>query len=259
MDGVRVGPKEFLKRYGQRTEGLLKLARKHPEQLSADEVHDLRVATRRVQVLCRLLPKEVRKTSGYDRFVAALRQVLKATSRVRDLDTLALTLKGARVVLPPEKAQALTRERAERLRRASPAIDGILGVSPPVVAKSKLDGKKISKRHGKRARRHAAALHGLLAEVLADESRADELHALRKEAKKLRYLLELSDGHSPDLELLVKWQEALGEIHDLDVAIDYLRRIRPGPPADTIARLKKGRSSKYEEFVRMNGSALTRN
>jgi len=96
----------------------------------------------------------------------------------------------------------------------------------------------------------------LLDAVLKDESHAEELHALRKETKKLRYLMELAEESPPELSALAAWQESLGGIRDIDVAIDYLRRSRLRfPRRDAIAGLERSRHTKYSEFSK--GSAYS--
>jgi CHAD domain-containing protein len=65
-----------------------------------------------------------------------------------------------------------------------------------------------------------------LRKVVKDESMIEELHILRKEVKKLRYLLELVEESPQELPMLSKWQESLGAIHDLDIAMVYLQHSR---------------------------------
>jgi len=86
--------------------------------------------------------------------------------------------------------------------------------------------------------------------VLNDESKVAELHSLRKDVKKLRYLLELTEKTPARLSSLAKWQESLGAIHDLDVAIDYLKGVGAGHGRGAILELQSVRHSNYLAFVR---------
>ena len=67
------------------------------------------------------------------------------------------------------------------------------------------------------------------ADVVADPSNVDELHAMRIAAKRLRYTMEIfapvyrADPEWPKLYALVKSvQEQIGDIHDADVRIPAL-------------------------------------
>ena len=90
----------------------------------------------------------------------------------------------------------------------------------------------------------------LLRQVLKDEAKTEELHSLRKEAKKLRYLLELADESPRGLSVLTAWQDSLGAIHDLDVAISYLGESRIAFEKDRALReLRRERHRRYLKFV----------
>jgi len=242
-----IGARQFARRYAARTGDLISLARSHSGGLTADYIHDLRVATRRVQMLCALLPRNTRESKDCRDFNEALRALLKATSKVRDIDTLTVTLEQRRASLPPEIFVALSRERAETLRQAKPAIKRVSAVALPATDGLPANSGKLSKRLRKRIAGRAAAIADLLTKVLKSESRMAELHALRKETKKLRYLLEMADTKPAELEVLTAWQEELGAVHDLDVAIDFLKR--GWTSSGATAELQEGRHAGYLRFV----------
>ena len=66
---------------------------------------------------------------------------------------------------------------------------------------------------------------------MTDADKVNELHEMRKDCKKLRYLLELvphgkSTGKNVSKleEELENMQDLLGAIHDCDAAVAYLKR-----------------------------------
>jgi len=251
MAGLRASAKPFATSYGERVRELLELAGSSLEGLSPGAVHDLRVAARRVQMLCRLLPKDLRTSERCKMFNTALGSLLKATSGVRDLDTLAQTLERRGTSLPQGLFSILDEERTTLLRRAMPTIRGVSEALPVTFKPSQIDSKKLSKRLRERVDKRGGVVVGLLGKVLGDESKIGELHALRKETKKLRYLLELADKSPRELSVLAAWQERLGTIHDFDVAIDYLRRSRLDfPKQKAIAELMRTRHLRYRGFAR---------
>jgi len=66
--------------------------------------------------------------------------------------------------------------------------------------------------------------------VLTNADKLKELHELRKDSKKLRYLLELSSHQHKEINVMITElediQDTLGTIHDSDTMIAYLKRVR---------------------------------
>jgi CHAD domain-containing protein len=197
-----------------------------------------------------LLPKKSRRSKRGRSFGIALTSLLKSTSQVRDLDTLMVTLETERASLPAELMRSLENERSDIAATTKPAGLAFSGVKAPYIDPSRVDSRRLARRLGKMIRERAHRVAVLLSIVTSDESKVDELHSLRKEVKKLRYVMELGDGVSSELKFLAQWQEALGAIHDLDVAIDYLRRGR-WKLEPVIEVFRERRHSIYRRFVEL--------
>jgi len=249
MTALGVSRKSLERRHRNSIRALLKTARDLPDRPSPDQIHDLRVAVRRIQVMRKLLPKTIREFPDAKRFDLSLKSAMKATSRLRDVDTLMETLAADRRA-PAETMINLQNQRSDLAAGAKDAAAQLAQVPVPRIDWAPIRGKKVSKKLRKRAREQGRVATALLEEVVADESKAAELHALRKEVKKLRYLMELADKSSPEVAVLTDWQESLGAIHDLDVAVTYLQG--KGPDfAKTVRALLRIRHSRYLGFVRM--------
>lgn len=249
MSALKTRSKKFEKRYQERATALVGIAAGLSERPTPEEIHDLRVTARRVQVMRRLLPRRLRTTQTSRRFELLLRSVLKRTSLVRDLDTLTCTLEEHRTTLPGDLLVMLSNQRSDAAAQAKVACDLLADSLPPSFDPSEIRGKGISTRLRKRAKRHGRAAVELLSEVLRDESKADELHSLRVEIKKLRYLLELSDRAPPELAAVTRWQDSLGAIHDLDVAMDFLRGRDVEMKGQAIDELRRSRHQGYMKFM----------
>jgi len=250
MAPLRVRRRSLQRRYRDETRALKLLAERLPGRPTPDDIHDLRVTARRVQVMRRLLPKDVRRSQASVGYDLALKSALKSTSQLRDIDTLMDTLKMHRANLPPELLVNLENQRSDFAARAKAASSVISDSPAPDLDPSTVKGKKLSRRLRKQAKRHGREASQLVGEVLSDESKVEELHALRKEAKKLRYLHELAEKSPNVLPTLTHWQDSLGAIHDLDVAMAYLERSDFGPKQVAIRELRKVRHQRYLEFVR---------
>lgn len=228
----------------------MELARTLPERPSPIAIHDLRVTARRIQVMFRLLPKRVRSSESSMMLALVLKSILKATSQLRDLDTLMETLESYRSELPPEVFLSLENERSDSAARAKAAM-GVLEEAPSSdLDTTEIRSKRLSRRLRKRVRKHGRRAAELLGDVLENESKVKDLHALRIEVKKLRYLLELGSRIPPELPVMTKWQDSLGAIHDLDVAMDYIQRNSLEFAKERVTRELHGRRhSSYTKFV----------
>jgi CHAD domain-containing protein len=259
MGSLRVGRRSYERRHRNSVREVLKLIKALPDRPSPDQIHDLRVAVRRIQVTRRLLPKDLREYPDSKRFDLALKSTMRATSQLRDLDTLMETL-GTQT-LPAETTISLQNQRSDLAATVRGATVSLTQSPAPRLHSSQIRGRRISKRLRTRVRRQGRIAAALVQEVVSDESKVAELHSLRKEVKKLRYLLELADKRSPEATVLTEWQESLGAIHDLDVAIVYLQA--KGPEyTKTIRNIQRIRHTRYLGFVnkRVLGStnALTK-
>lgn len=259
MAGLRTSPRSFVKRYGKETEKLAQLEGGLSGRPSPEAIHDLRVTARRVQMMRRLLPKEIRKSGASRKFDLALRTLLKGTSQIRDLDTLAMTLEHEKALLPAQFLRSLDERRNVVAASARTAARLLSKASVPVVNPLQVKGKRLSGRLRKRIDKRGQVVEALLRKVLRDESSARELHSLRMEVKKLRYLLELADESPPELSVLTGWQDALGAIHDLDVAISYLQEGRwKFAKGKALDELRQSRHSGYLQFTRTCKTDLVR-
>ena len=249
MASLKIGSREFESRYREKAKGLFDMARALSERPTPEEIHDLRVTARRVQVMRRLLPRKVRILQTAKRFDLVLKSALKRTSQLRDLDTLMATLEEHRRSLPGQLLVTLENQRSDAAARAYAACEVLANSPPPDVDPAEIKGKKLSRRLRKRARKHGRASTELLAEVLTAESKVGELHALRLEIKKLRYLLELSEKSPPELPMVTRWQESLGAIHDLDVALRFLEESDLDLKGWALDDLRRSRHRAYAKFA----------
>jgi len=244
-----IGAKAFERLYRERSEALHELAKELPDRPTASDIHDLRVTARRLQVMGRLLPRRMRGSPATARFETSLKSVLKATSQLRDLDTLLETLGPYRKTLSQDVFDRLENQRSDAAARAGVASSLLVDVPAPSPAASGMRGKKLSRRLRKSIRKHGREASGLLERVAQDESRVAELHALRKEVKKLRYLCELADDTPRELEVLAKWQDSLGAVHDVDVALEFVRGSSDELRGMAATQMERARHTNYAKFL----------
>ena len=201
---------------------------------------------RRVQVARRLLPRALGEYPDSKRFDLTLKSIMRATSQLRDLDTLLETL-GTQP-MPVDAMINLQNQRSDLAASAREVIASLAATPAPRLRPGQVKGRRVSKRLRTRIRKQGRAAADLVQVVVSDDSKATELHSLRKEVKKLRYLLELAGRGDQEVTVLTDWQESLGAIHDLDVAIVYLQG--KGPEfARTVRNIQRIRHTRYLGFV----------
>jgi CHAD domain-containing protein len=184
-------------------------------------IHDVRVAIRRLDATFSLLPKKVRRRNR-DR-IEKYREFLKASSKARDCDIIAGRLSALGVVDTADLQRKKKAELAKATRLARP-----LKKMPAIKLARSLDNRRVAKV----VRRLAERIGKMMPVVLSDSSKIEELHRLRKDFRKLRYVLEvvragdrkwyLEKAVGGDVELR-ELQALLGLIHDSDITIEYLK------------------------------------
>jgi CHAD domain-containing protein len=202
---------------------------------NADDVHDMRVATRRLRAALQLFDRKHQLRAAHH----AVKALGEALGEVRELhvqlgwlrDELAAASERDKVGLQAlyVEREAKLPKRLERLHAAvqSWRTDGAAAVDAALATldvRGRLGGDRVRRHlaHGlKRVRRRMAAACKSM-----DASRA---HRLRIAVKKLRYVAELTQPAFPEemsalIDRLQPLQETLGELHDADVHVPIVEK-----------------------------------
>jgi CHAD domain-containing protein len=213
------------------------------DDVDVEFLHDLRVACRRARSALSQLKGAVPGTAA-DNLATELRWLGEVTNPCRDLDVHLLDMTGYRRQLGAaagaidDLEKLLRRERSKAFRRVRGALRsqrfaGMMdawaalaegqatGSDSPNSDRpiSEVAGKKILKAYRRMVK------HGMR---LANPPPAEDLHRLRIDAKKLRYLLEFFGGLYPAkttsrlVKELKQFQDILGETHDMAVQQEHL-------------------------------------
>lgn len=233
----------------------------HRSREEDDEaIHDMRVAIRRLRTLLKM-SRSLFGRWHTDCVRRAYAEVMRATGDLRDEEVLEETLAGAatHAAFAPWLDQRKTREsrlrhavtaRIERgeLDRARLMLKALLVF--PVDPGRDTDLARFARRTVERARRKVEGQR----DVGPDDVLG--LHDLRIAYKELRYSIELLSEALPIdaramLEPATVFQKRLGEIHDVDVAIETVTQAKNLPSAAreealaTLAAVREKRIGKY--------------
>jgi triphosphatase len=222
-----------------------------------EELHDLRVAGRRLDAILRqfqsFLPSE------FSRIRATLRTVLSALGHVRDLDVALIELqdfsrklpKTERVGVEPLK-QHLLSERGRARAQMLSVLDSIwvqkglqelilLLAAPLAPAETSTADLALHASSGLIRRRFRKLRKR--ADLLGADSSTEEYHEVRGQVKKLRYVLEAvaelyGNPAVETVRALRRWQESLGVQQDTAVATQRLNALARAQaksiPAETL-------------------------
>ena len=251
VKGKVVEKDTFLKGYEEAGEYLSRRLDRLAKDPNEEAIHDARTAIRRLEARVEVLPKSVRKRPETKRILASWRVVMERSANVRDLD---VTRGKASRHKGPASAQLLAKmdkKRRKLVKDAEEAVESARRLPPPRLSSKKVTQSGLHRRFEKVASRLWSRIDELLPIVTADPAKLEELHKLRVDSKKLRYLLELtSEEGSPDSRRLKEWQDALGEIHDWDVATAYLRKAGVPGTGGLLREWVRERDREFDGFVR---------
>ena len=285
--GVAVAPDDSMAEAGR------KILRFHWEQALAheagtiagedpEELHDMRVATRRQRAALRIVEPHFRGKA-----IRPVREGLRTLGgclgAVRDLDVLLIAARAHQATLDAAEARSFQGLIDAWTRRDGEARRAMLAyLRGPEYARFKEGYAKFLATPGAGARaqddeavrRPTQVAHVLPAEIWAHfgavlayasslpGARVDALHALRIEGKRLRYLLEffrtVLDGCVEEaIEAIVAFQDHLGELQDAVVTMGLVREFlsspdavaTPGAPA-AAARYLESRQVRIDELRR---------
>jgi CHAD domain-containing protein len=219
-----------------------------------DNIHDIRTAIRKLDASFRSLPKKVRKRTRVSNYITASKRLFKINSQIRDYDIIYGKLKKySSDSIYAELTRSLEKRRDTKIRKARNVALSLKDKSPKIDEEDIL-GKKLQQRFKNIVGRFSDRIELNFPIVLTNSKKVGELHEMRKDCKKLRYLLELLPDQNKEIQRMIteleEIQDMLGSIHDEDITIAYLKRIRNPRAVHYILDDEiEERNHKYEEFI----------
>jgi CHAD domain-containing protein len=228
-----------------------------------ENIHNIRTAIRRLEATYISLPKKIRKKKKIREFVTKSKELFRINSKIRDFDIISEKL--SKDVQSSDQQQniellqkLLKSQRKRMLDKAKGIALELRKISVPKLRDSDISQNKLEKRFNSIANKFADRIEKNFPIVVANSQKIRELHEMRKDCKKLRYLMELlpeNESNSKNkisnmIKELEKVQNMLGIIHDYDTTIAYLRHQKRIRSIKTIIeKIAKIRQDKYEQFV----------
>jgi CHAD domain-containing protein len=231
-------------------------------------IHDIRTSIRRLNACYMTLPKKLRKRKQMKKFVNKSKELFKINSQVRDFDIITELIGKINAHRGNKNGADVNFEnrRARKLENAK-AIAAELRKLPLIkVNKKSVSTAKLTKRFNIQISKYGNRIQLNLPMVTTDANKVAELHELRKDCKKLRYLLELvsHDNSSDNIiskmeEEVEKMQDLLGAIRDCDATAAYLKRRKLQNKNEIIEAILQERKKRYENFLAHFKSSIMNN
>lgn len=205
-----------------------------------DQVHDLRVASRRFGQLVTVL--DAAGGQGTRRIRRRIKEIIRLAGGVRDYDIAAKLL--AKFGAPSRMQSALKRRRAEAENQLLAGLRGCADGKWLAGWKRKIEPDQAAAATRRMLQKRARKLF----ERAEIDGPPQVLHKLRIAAKKLRYTMELASFPAARLEPIKALQSKLGEINDYQST----RRIavKEGASKALIQKLKQAQEKNVQQFRR---------
>jgi len=245
-------------------------------------IHDIRTSIRRLESAFLACPKQMRKKK-MSQFVKESKRLFKANSEIRDFDIILekVSQEGQMDELQIESFEkGIEKIRGQSLDKAVSIAHNLRKLDVPHINiynsgyDLELLQNKLMFQYNRVVLEYLLGIEKNIPIVINDSYRVEELHQVRKDSKKLRYLFELllterdKDKDNADksnenkinnysnnqniwnqIESLKKMQDMLGNIHDYDMTIAYLKRQGKRKIFVTEMNISNHRMNKYKEFV----------
>ncbi len=269
----------------QNYEKVLAKLDKYLENPNEDNIHHMRTSLRRLEAAYQSSPKQIRNKKKIKKFASSAKKLFRINSKIRDVDII-LKMLANEGKMPEDKIEDFKNhneyDKQRYLKKARIiALDLRRQIIPNFYDRKKINRSftsKSRKRLFKMVRKLKTKIERKIPIVIDNEDRILVLHELRKDIKKLRYLIELvtkrdyeryskrstgnedsdeqlGEYHHRILRELEKIQGMLGEIHDYDVTMDYLNQQHQSNNSlisHTIENIMKVRKKRFNEFVDYN-------
>ena len=241
----------FLKKFEKIITKFSNILQDYIKNSNDKNIHNIRVTIRRLETAYEVLPKNVRKSEKMKNYVKQAKLLFKLNAKIRDFDIICAKMETKYQDKTIDIVTSLKKSRTDKLQSANELALKIHNLSIPKIP-TKIKKSKLNKRYLKVLDRIELDIQKNTIIALADEKRVEELHALRKDFKKLRYSLEFISNKKRTFQALKNLkdiQDSLGRIHDSDIIIDFLNSEQSSRYLDIIESEVLERKREYNAFV----------
>ena len=164
-----------------------------------ENIHDIRTAIRRLEASYSASPKQIRK-KRIKEYVIISKRLFKLNSEIRDFDIILEKLNKEGQMAEQQLeilSKSLKRHKNTKLDKALSIAIELRNLNAPHLNNDNnlhdrcIMQQKLNKRHHKIVGKFVCRMEKNFPIVINNSEKIEELHEIRKDSKKLRYLLEL--------------------------------------------------------------------
>ena len=187
------------------------------------QIHDLRTSIRRLEATYLIFPNSF-KRKKMDNFVSTYKSLFRKNSKLRDFDVIITKLLNNGLTEESDPMKYLIRQKEKRVKETLKEAKNASKLKIPQIKNG--NSEKIIPKYERTISSLMQKIQDYIPVVASDKSKIDELHFMRKTAKKLRYILEIepSDSYRHLINSMKLLQKILGNIHDCDMTINFLKK-----------------------------------
>jgi len=215
-----------------------------------EQIHDFRTSVRRLETTYLILPNSFKRKKT-DHFVSSYKSLFKKTSLIRDFDIFFRSLPENGLSEHSYLVNYFTSKKENQIDEVLKQARKLSKLKIPSLADGNIE--KILPKYEKIVFSLVKKLQDYIPVVISDESKMEELHSMRKTAKRLRYFLEddPNDSYIPLVDKMKIFQDLLGDIHDCDITINLLKKFSNKFPQlhSVIVNEEKKRSNFYKNLI----------
>jgi CHAD domain-containing protein len=253
MKTYAVRPRVFLFNYNASLARTKKSLAGCAENPGYERVHEARAAIRRLRVACSLLPRNERKDIRTVSFLRHLDQFYRVTTKLADYEAAQKQFSAATSNSGSDlRAPSMLKERAGLSARTRKLAAALGHFELPHVQSGDLSSEKLTGRLLKEASRSVKRIGESHAGLLEDPHDTKQLHRLRRESRRLRYLLPYVARPKKYAKLksfLHQLQDSAGAIRDCDGSSKLLKDSGFTNSSSAILRIASQREALYAEFA----------
>lgn len=188
-----------------------------------EQIHDLRTSIRRLEATYLILPNSC-KRKKMKNFVSSYKSLFKKNSFIRDSDIIIKKLIKNGLTVNSEIIKNVIKQKNKKLKNIVKDAKKTSELKSTTIKNISTD--KIIEKYERIILTLVTKIQDYIPIVILDESKKKELHSMRKTVKKLRYILEIDPNQSYQhlINNMKSFQELLGEIHDYDITIEFLKK-----------------------------------
>ncbi|MDE1829078.1 MAG: CHAD domain-containing protein [Thaumarchaeota archaeon] len=220
-----------------------------------ENIHDIRIAIRRMEAVYRILPKSNRKCEDLQNYVKQAKALFKINTQVRDFDIIRAKLDRRNPTQFALIIDSIDNKRKFQLNAGRRLALKLKSATEPKLKENDIKESRVRKRFQKIVSGLIIDINHNIPLALSDDKKIEDIHKLRKDFKKIRYSIELTVDNIDSLrsiKSLKKIQDELGLIHDSDIFLNYLKDIEgPHGLSEIIRDEIIERRERYQKFVQV--------